>query len=242
MLNKIIKPLLRIRAALPYVPGAQRFAFRFNMRTLLLFVLGLAILCAAKAYARKQHVAIAALEKKGCSIYVRQPDSLNLEGIARLLLLEGSGEAVILYGPSSQITDNDLFYAEQLTHLSTINISDTSLTDAGLCHLQELPNLLELDISKTRVTDAGLAIIAHVSTLTSLSIIDTNITDNGLSNLSSLARLTYINLNGTRVTDEGMKYVEALSHLRAVVLLRTNVTPSGCYKLRKMLPQCEIAL
>ena len=50
-----------------------------------------------------------------------------------------------------------------------------------------------------------------------------------------------LSLYGTSITDAGLVHLESLHHLKNLGLEKTTVTDEGVARLRKKLPNCEIA-
>ena len=79
------------------------------------------------------------------------------------------------------------------------------VTDAMLKCVSRLSQLQSLDLSGTQVTDAGLAQLGSLSKLRILNLSNTNVTDVGLTHLVGLSSLRVLDLRGTSVSPEGVR-------------------------------------
>lgn len=159
----------------------------------------------------------------------------DMKDLARMKSLD------TLNADETQITDAGLKELVGLKQLRVICLFGTRIKDAGMKSLAGLPALEELDVRKNAVTNAGFKEFAGAKKLRLLYAGYTRITDAGLKELASLKQLRDLDLVATPITDAGLNELSGLSQLRLLALTETKVTESGAAKLKKALPQCEIA-
>jgi hypothetical protein len=98
----------------------------------------------------------------------------------------------------TSVTDADLVFLKNLTHLQELILSNTKVTDAGLQYVKGLKQLRLLYLNKIQVTDAGLVNLRGLTKLQELELIQTPVTDAGLEHLKDLTQLKQLNLWDTR--------------------------------------------
>jgi len=92
--------------------------------------------------------------------------------------------------------DSDMALIGQLSHLTTLVLSENYITSAGLSHITHLP-LHTLFIATCSIKDSDLATVAQLSHLRDLSLVkNEDITDVGLSHLTSLKNLQFLYIGG----------------------------------------------
>jgi hypothetical protein len=191
---------------------------RFTLRATLVWLLVIgALLGVLLSEARRQRIAVGALQQLGCSI--RYDDSAASSLISRFSKLLGNIE---------------------LRHVSRVEADDLPLADAALMHLQGLTHLRFLHLGGTKITDAGLRQLQGLTQLTSLDLGDTSVTDEGLRYLHGMARLSCLCLGGTKVSDAGVPYLEQMPSLSFLDLGGTEVTKAGTQRLQHVLPNTSI--
>jgi len=182
----------------PQVKSRRRW-YQFSLRTLLIVVTlvgcGLGWLGFKVREARRQEVAVAAIEKLGGQVaYDDQFDSLgNYVG------------KVVPPGPAwlRELLGNDFF-----RNVRTVDLTLPTLRDADLDQLQWLSTCKWLNLGKSGVTDAGLPQVKELTQLNWLLLANTQVSDAGLENLKGLAQLQTLDLRGTRVTAAGVKKLQ----------------------------------
>ncbi|NQU24226.1 MAG: hypothetical protein HQ567_23335 [Candidatus Nealsonbacteria bacterium] len=207
----------------------SRLRFQFSVRSLLLFVAVVAVVCSWFAVkmqeARRQKEAVAAIEKgEGSVFYDYEFDAngnflpgtpeppgppwlRNLLGVDFLSDVAGIGYL--------DATDADLTRLKGITSLEYLQLWGTQVTDAGLMHLKGLTRLKRLTLGPTtQVTDAGLGHLKGMTTLRSLLLNETQVTDAGLVHLKGLTSLETLVLKRTQVTDAGLMHLEGLTRLQ----------------------------
>lgn len=146
-----------------------------------------------------------------------------------------------LNADETQITDAGLKELAGLNQLRVVCLFGARVKDAGMKSLAALPALEELDVRKNAVTNAGFKELAGAKQLRLLYAGNTRLTDAGLKELAGLKQLRELDLVATPITDAGLNALSGLSQLRFLALTDTKVTEAGAAKLKKALPQCEIA-
>jgi hypothetical protein len=169
--------------------------FQYSLRTLLLLVAVVAILCSWLAtetqQARNQSEAVKAIRRLGGEV-VRDCDTHDYsltstppepEWLRELLGGDFFENVVIVYINAPQATDADLEHVRGLTHLQCLYVVRMQVTDAGLKYLEELRELQELHLDNAQVTDLGLEYLKGATQLERLHIAGTHVTDEGVKEL-----------------------------------------------------------
>jgi hypothetical protein len=199
------------------IPTKRRF-LRFSLRAMLLLIL---VVAAALGWlireARKQAIAVAALEEMGCSVEYGYAGSPSM--IERLRKWLGDSESRNVIG---------------------VSIHETTLTGARLTPLRELTCVESLWLAEIPVTDADLVNLNGLGEMHYLSLSKTKLTDAGLSSFKGMKQLYRLDLSGTAVTDAGLVQLHGLTQLVELELSETQVTDTGVERLQTALPQCQI--
>ena len=82
-------------------------------------------------------------------------DQFRITLMAFPSIVETIDGKLVIHKP--KITDDGLVHLKKLSHLQTLDLTDTQITDAGLEHLKGLTKLEYLKLTRTQVTDAGVA-------------------------------------------------------------------------------------
>lgn len=220
----------------------RRF-LRFSVRALLLFVLLAGVALAWGIYeARKQGIAVRALEKVGCEVDCG-PRRLNqpmtpIEQLRHLIGEENPWNGTEMWAnirtKKRQLADADLIHLRALPDLKVLHLAKTQVTDVGLANLRGLTQLEIIDLSDDAVTDASLGNLAGLKNVVTVGIGGTGVTDAGLMQLRGLSNISGLNLNRTAVTDAGLAHIEPLTRLEALNLNSTQITDAGLVYLKGM--------
>ena len=203
-------------------PRRKRRRFQFSLRSLLIVVTLVGIVCGwlgskidRKVKERKLIEAI--VKRRGVVWYDFQCADSNGRVIPdakppgpdwlRSLLGENffSEVRAVLIAPGG---DSDLQLLAALPRLQSAALGGTTIIDNGLAHLKGLTQLEYLDLQRTGITDIGLRHLTGLMRLQELKLDETKVTDAGLANLSRLPRLQWLTLFGTNVTDAGVKTLQ----------------------------------
>ena len=223
----------------------SRFGFQFSIRSLMLFVAVVAVVCSwftvKMQGAARQREVVKAVEKGGGRVVYDY--HLNAEGnliaFPKTGIPEPSGPGWLrnLLGVDffwdvkwvrcRQFTDAGLVKLKGLTSLSELWLHGTQVTDAGLVHLKGLTNLQDLRLTSTQVSDAGLVNLKGLTSLQNLNLTRTQVTDAGLVHLKGLTNLQNLRLSSTRVTGAGLVHLKGLASLQELRLVSTQVTDAG---------------
>jgi Leucine-rich repeat (LRR) protein len=182
----------------------------------------LTIVCVWLAFlgnsARRQNLAVAALEKAGGSIhydfeYVAtpsepigwkfDPDATPSEPIW-LLKLTGFGyfhNAVSVTFLGGGLTENELAMLAQLPQLKSVTLCETKLVDEQRKTIRP-------------IQDIDLAVFKDLTQLQVLNLRGADVHGPGFGSLAKLQRLQEIDLIGVPLGDEGMKWIGQLGTLR----------------------------
>ena len=119
---------------------------------------------------------IVAVDLRGSWVYDSQLiDLAKLPHLEKLDLSHTriSDEGMIYLRSAPEITDLNLYYAEQIT-------------DQGMSAIKDWKHLKRLNLRGTRISDGTLEIVSHLPQLEALDIANTPVTDNGLDSLITL--------------------------------------------------------
>lgn len=198
-------------------PKSRRRFLSFSLKGLLFLVLLFAVAFGwARHIALEQGIAVAELEKLGCSI-LRIAD-----------------------GPLTPVERLRMLFGEEHPRNVTQLLTGTMLEDAGMAYLSGLPHLEYLSLNGTQVTDAGMDYLNGLKDLEYLWLNGTQVTDAGLKHLRGLTNLSQLALENTKVTDAGLAHLAGLIWLKYLDLVETQVTNAGVAELQKALPNCRI--
>jgi Leucine-rich repeat (LRR) protein len=146
---------------------------------------------------------IVAVDLRGSWVY----DSQLIE-LAKLPHLEKldlshtriSDEGMVYLRPAPEITDLNLYYAEQIT-------------DQGISAIKDWKHLKRLNLRGTRISDGALEIVSHLTGLEALDIANTPVTDNGLDSLVTLINLKELSLGRRRESESEVEVLRLLPTL-----------------------------
>ena len=180
-----------------------RLRFQFNLRSLLLLVVVVALPCSwlavERGKAKEQEAMVKVIETTGGRVkYDYQPweDSGFVPDSS-----ESPGPAWL------RATLGDDF----LAHVAFVSFSQSRDSDHLLEPLKELPKLQALDLTMSEITDAGLERLEGATRLTRLWLRYTNVTNRGLKHLQGLTQLHELALSGADVSDAGLEHVQGLT-------------------------------
>ncbi len=217
-------------------PKRKRRWFQFSLRTLLIFMLVVAIPCGwlgrKMERKRREREAVTAIEKAGG--WVIYDDQVGAT-------IAGSGIGPIPHerpGPAwlRAILGDDFFASE----VNAIGITNTPNVSPVTALLPTFPDIKRLCLSETRAGDADLAHVDGLGRLEELDLGWTKVGDEGLVNVEHLKELRVLSLGKTNVTDVGLAHLKKLKQLRHLYIGKTKVTDAGLSDLRAALPDCEI--
>jgi len=109
-------------------------------------------------------------------------------------------EGLLHLKPARQISDLNLYYAEQIT-------------DQGMAAIRDWKNLKRLNVRGTRVFDGTLAIVSGLTQLEALDISYTQITDNGLDGLVPLTKLKELSIGRSKLNKNALEVLRLLPTL-----------------------------
>ncbi len=186
--------------------------FQYSIRSLLVLVLVVALLCSWLALemraAKRQKEAIGEIQKSGVCV---EYDWQVLRGNSAVpaTAKEEAPEPKWL----CTLLGDDFFanvVAARRGVVATIDGSTTHFhlggTATALHHLKAFRQLRSLDLGGVRVADAELETISGLTQLQFLYLRGTEITSTGLEHLKGLRRLQELCLTGTKVADAGVEH------------------------------------
>jgi internalin A len=143
---------------------------------------------------------VVAVDLRGSWVYDSQLiDLAKLPHLQKLDLSHTriSDEGIIYLRPAPEITDLNLYYAEQIT-------------DQGISAIKDWKHLKRLNLRGTRISDGSLEIVSHLTQLEALDIANTPVTDNGLDSLMTLINLKELSLGRRRESDNEVEVLRLL--------------------------------
>jgi Leucine Rich repeat len=241
-------------------PKRKRRWFQFSLRTLMIFVVIVAIPCAwlgrKIAQKRREREAVASVVKLGGRVFFdyqrdetgsrpagppggtktsaswrEKADPAGPAWLRSFLGDDFFSEVGGVWADSSAFTDAHLDGIGHFLYLQDLSLQGSRVTDAGLANVESLRRLKHLYLDNTRIGDDGLAHLSGLSLLERLSLHGTGITDAGLAHLRASTRLRALLLAETRITDSGLVYLRNLSQLETLILWGTDVTDAGLIHL-----------
>ncbi len=215
--------------------------FQFSIRSLLVFVVFVAIPCSWLAVemkrAEKQREVVDENRIPGGFVwYDYQCDASDVfsvhpnarpPGPAWLRNLLGDDFFSHVRCVNTQVTDAGLTRLAGLPELEALELNGSTITDAGLAQISRLNQLQGLSLDSTQITDTGLAHLAERIQLHRLGLNNTKVTNAGLSHLRGLTHLQCLELDGTKITDEGLAHIAGLTQLYWLWLANTQITDGG---------------
>jgi internalin A len=151
---------------------------------------------------------IVAVDLRGSWVYDSQLiDLAKLPHLEKLDLSHTriSDEGMVYLRSAPEITDLNLYYAEQIT-------------DQGMSAIKEWKHLKRLNLRGTRISDGTLEIVSHLPQLESLDIANAPFTDNGLDSLITLINLKELSLGHRRESDNELEMLRLLPTLTSLNL------------------------
>ncbi|HEY9754966.1 MAG TPA: hypothetical protein V6C97_07395 [Oculatellaceae cyanobacterium] len=139
----------------------------------------------------------------------------------------------------TSITDGGIVHLKGLSALQTLNVP-SQISDAGLKNIGELSSLTRLDVSYTSITNAGIKYLVPMDSLSELYLNDTKLTDGVFEHLKEMPSLKTVFLSGTKITDAGLVMIEGSQNLEHLELRDTSASEAGLTRLRSKLPNCAI--
>lgn len=168
---------------------AKRFGIRFSIRTLLIGIALVAILCGlfgtrSMHAVRDRQVAFEIRRLGGRFDYANHMSVSDLPWYSRLITL--------------------LVY-EEFSRITHVSVDGTAVTDEELAHIASLSDLQGIDISNTAITDVGLDHLAKTRSLRYVNAHNTKLTERFVDDLRKRRRSLVVDwqpaLNATGQTD-----------------------------------------
>jgi hypothetical protein len=182
----------------------RRWRFQYSVRTLLIFVTVVGVLCGWLGMflqrVRHQRIVMAQIEALGGGI----------EGTVFL-----SNAEWVWFTREYPVKDKELFSSfRELPQLKEVVLKGPGITDEWLKYFVDLPNLEHLFLNNTNITGEGLGQLEKNKKLRLLSLSGATVNDSTLKIIENLANLRILYIDQTSVTDDGMIYLARLSRLR----------------------------
>ena len=141
---------------------------------------------------------------------------------------------------NTPVKDEDLRYVENNFYIIALDLQETHVGNSALKYASTLQNLKMLDLEGTNVTGEGLQYLKNPQ-LQQIDLDETNISDDDVHYLKEISKsVVEINLEGTQISDKSIPILSSLRWLRQLKVARTKITRSGYYKLKHLMPSCQI--
>lgn len=160
--------------------------------------------------------------------------------------LPGNPVIGVDFRKSKRLNNKFLYLLKSFKHLTTLDLSDTTISDAGMKEIHQLASLKSLTIARTGITDAGMQGINKLSNLTSLNLQSTRLINVGFKEICELKNLTDLNLMMTRVRNiqnmnlSNLENLKELKDIKQLYLGNTQATAKGRNELSDSLPTLKI--
>ena len=207
-------------SAEPAPSKPKRRWLQFSLRTLLVLVLLVSVLCGWLRHkvnqSEQERRAVEAILAMGGEVEYeheqgRKGKPTDPPGPAWLRAILGDyffADVQTVRYPSG-VGDASLVHLDRLRHVGYLDLRGTSVTDEGLAQVIEHDELQGLNLGATSVTDAGIAQLARLRNLQYLEIAHTAITDRAVQAMIQFKQLVWVDLSGTAVSADGYRKVEA---------------------------------
>jgi hypothetical protein len=143
---------------------------------------------------------------------------------------------------SIQVLDSNVGHIAELTALTALDVSGSSISDRGLSRLTSLRKLESIDLSRTKVSGQGLA---HLKSLPSLRHLKFNhagaADDEALLELSQFPSLEIVEMQGAKVTERELSQFEPPHSLQRIYLGGVNVSAEAIAQLQARTKGCWIS-
>jgi internalin A len=223
-------------------PKRKRRCVQFSMRSLMVFVVVVAIPCAWIARRieskRREREVVQALVRLGateiCYDY-EMADPAHPPGpewARRWLGDDFFSDVVKVELPFGELDDDDWSLFRELPHLRELHLGQSNINDARLKCLGGLSQLQKLTVYSEAITDAGLIHLRGLTQIQELDLSDTKIGDEGLAIVKEMPQLRKLWLGGTQVSDAGLANLELLTRLERLELYRTKIDDAGLDHIR----------
>jgi Leucine-rich repeat (LRR) protein len=213
-------------------PSRRRWRFQFSLRSLLIFVSVVGVLCGYLGIfiqnVQKQRKAVKSIQRLGGQVhYDYEYDWSAFEATppGPAFLRKMFGDDIF-----ANVVDVSL-YSET-----------TAIQDKDVVILRELPRIKILSLNGPDITDESLKIVAELELLESLGLYRTKITGEGLKLLERNANLRHIVFDGPTVNDTTLANIEKLQNLRSIILRGTAITDAGLSKLPQLVSLRELTI
>jgi hypothetical protein len=213
-------------------PARRHWRFQFSLRTLLLFVSVVGVLCGYLGMfiqsAQKQRKAVAQIQRLGGQVnydyefgHHDSPPTPPGPSFLRRIFGEdafANVKYVSLYSETNTIRDEDLIV------------------------LRELPKVDQLYLWSPGITDRGMKIVAENRNLQQLSLVDVNISGDGLMLFGKNERLESLYLHAASIDDSTISGIETQGSVRCLILRKTGLTDAGLASVARLLQLRELNL
>jgi len=219
----------------------SRLRFQFSIRSMLVFVAVVAVVCSwfsvRMQQAEKQRATAEEIEKgEGGVTYDYELDSFgnfafSTSPSAPAWLRDLLGDD--FFAEIVQVSFSEpVYFSKGNFNWEGINELQDPPIDAELERIKHLPKVQVVNLHNSVVTDAGLKHIGDLTQLVELHISYTHITDAGLQHIEGLTQLQELYLDNNRITDAGLGHIKRLRQLKKLGLSNTSVADSGIENLK----------
>lgn len=220
---------------------------QFTLRTLMLFVAAVAVLCSWASvqihdYRRRQRALEAVFPVPTVStLRDPMPNSWPCTWVVKLFI--DWNPQLIIYARTYSASDEQMVQIGRLRYLKILALEGSDVTDRGLVHLQGLSRLDALSLNDTRVTDAGLCDLTGLPKLESLDVSETQISGSALARFPKLRDLKVLIVDDSQAAEGGTALFAGSENLKTLVLYgwtRTDVTDEYFKALRALPKDCRV--
>ncbi len=218
----------------------SRLRFQFSIRSLMLFVAVVAVVCSwfsvRMQQARKQREAVEVIEKAGGGVTYESLEGSSVPEWVRTLLGDDffvdvhvvwGGYRLANLNSRLPLMDLDGRRAFMESRPPRVLSNEPVFGGNETPYFKGLTNLQTLFLDGSQITDAGLKHLEGLTKVTELYLNHTEITDAGLEHLEGLTTLRRLDLIETQVTDAGLEHLEGLTNLEWLYLSDTQITDAG---------------
>jgi Leucine-rich repeat (LRR) protein len=176
----------------------------------------------------------------GCTISVfgaevKTGDMQWIDDLGGSVIRNAQGRVTGVSFRGSWVGDADLRHLNELSDLTTLDLSLTHITDQGMQEIKNLRGITELNLYYTEyVTDEGVAAIKDWKKLKWLNLHGTKVGDTGLEHISGITALEYLNVGSTLMTDVGLERLTMLPNLKELTMGGNELGDAGLQALRQM--------
>ena len=229
----------------------KRRWFRYSLRTLMVQMFVLGIMCALIArYANNRKSAIATVRNNGGTIsfdpelpptwfgkILRSVFGPETYQPVRMVNMLPDGHITI---KQKTLSDDFLARLSALSELEFLELENTIVAETDWQYISQFRRLRTLYVRRSNISDEGVKYISQLPELEELNIEETKgISDAALVSISQLPKLSNLKLGFTKITDAGLLSYKPISNLQVLEMQGVKATSNGVESL-KQIPSLKI--